>query len=264
MLYVKHEKLSELTSCDILRYMKQCKDENRYLDNAVLYIYLNNADDRYGSNVQYYEITWPDINEIKAIECENIAVCIICDDNYFKCSNMAIYNYNDSYLDNNIDYVGCYNTIKLENVKYNLVFDNCYMFYTDIEIMNSIEGNIIIKGTSYINKLYIVNCGYIDFIYMKEGSFIDELMLYRTIVNYGIYTCVDNNDDDFVIGSLALTKSIIVDAVKIYGIDNCDIDPEFEREIGDHIINSAKYKKLKTEYSVICYEREDKEKEDKI
>lgn len=260
MIYVKHKKLSELTSCDILKYMKQCREENKYVDDTILYIYLNNADDYYSNDIRYYEITWPDINEIKAIECENIAVHIVCDNEHFKCSNMTIHNYNDSYLDNNTEYTNYHSTIELENIKYNLVFDNCYMFYTDIELMNSIEGNIVIKGTSYINRFYIVNCGYIDFIYIKEGSFIDELTLNRTIVNYGIYTCVDNNDDnnnDFVISKLILTKSIIIDAVNIYGLDNCNVDPEFEREISNHIINSAKYKKLETKYSVI-YNEEDK------
>lgn len=196
-----------LTSNDIISYMKQCKEEND--DDLYIFLFTDNIEkekeNENNKRLSEYRITWPDINEIINNNYNNIQVYIECSNNNFYCGTLIIENYDDSYYEEkrvNEFYNNIINRISLKGFHDRIVFRKCYAFNTMIQLCNKKINDfygitVHIENSSYIDNIKICNFNNIDYLLVKNGSSINILELIECIIKYGMYYIeYDKNDNN--------------------------------------------------------------------
>lgn len=186
---LEHNK-HNLTSNDIINYMKRCKEK----DDDSLHICL--IDDKETNKKENeYKIIWPDINEIINNNYDNIQVYIECSYHEFYCNTLIIENYDDSYYEENKlneFHNNMINRMFLRNFHERIIFRKCYAFNTTIQLYNKEINDfyvitIYIEDSSYIDNIKMCNFNNIGYLLVKNGSSINTLELVECIVKYGMY-----------------------------------------------------------------------------
>lgn len=186
----EHNKYN-LTSNDIINYMKQCKEEDD--DSLHICLLINNKEE--DKEILEYKITWPDINEIINNNYDNIQVYIECSNNEFYCDRLIIENYDDSYYEEDRlskFYNNTINRMFLRGFHNCIIFRKCYAFNTAIGLYNKEINDfygitIHIEDSSYIDNIKLCYFNNIEYLLVKNGSSINTLELVECIVKYGMY-----------------------------------------------------------------------------
>ena len=192
---VIHDKIS-LKEEDIMCYLKTCKEKN--CDH--LYIELRH-DNKF---LDHYIIQWPDSKDIN--EYNSIRITIECSHNKFYCKNLSIRNYDDTYYEPPNNRYYNQNTIFINNVGHSISIEGSYSFYTTITIQCR-ASYIRIDHASYISALRLDCCSSIDWLQIMNGSFVDKLLLFNSIIEKGIYVC---DEDKRAISKVVLVSSLVI------------------------------------------------------
>ena len=281
-MILKHNKCN-LTSNDIINYMKQCKEE----DNDSLHICLLIDDKEEDKEIPEYKITWPDINEIINNNYDNIQVYIECSTGEFYCNALIIENYDDSYYEEdrlNEFHNNIINRIFLRNIHDCIIFRKCYAFNTAIglynkEINDFYSMTIHIEDSSYIDNIKLCNFNNIDYLLVKNGSSINILELVECIVKYGMYyieydkkdkedeyyynndKSINNNGmNNIIINRLRLNKSIVINNYDSYydntinNINNIDDDSISVGLVNDNSSEDCYNNSIDNSYYIIHYD----------